>query len=93
MGPQPRQRLPGDAGDHPPVLGPGRVLDQSAERQRAGGRDRPGLLVRQVENRGAQRVALLRQEGEQAVTLIRDRPGEQGHITTLAQPPAHRRIQ
>jgi hypothetical protein len=48
------------------------VLDQAADRQRAGRRRPPGLLVGEAVGRVAQAVTLLVDVGEQQLSLVAD---------------------
>jgi hypothetical protein len=73
-----------DTRDHPSPFAPRAVLDQSAQRQRARSGSGTRLFVGQSEHRRPQRIALLRQEGQQRVSLVSDATGKQGHLPNLA---------
>jgi hypothetical protein len=81
--PESGQRLPGYAGDNPPALGAGCVLDQPAQAQGAGGRVAARLLISQPEYRRPQRRARHSQKGQQRVVLVGYRLGEIRHPPIL----------
>jgi len=77
------QRVSLDPGQ-PGPLAPGQVLDQAAQAERASGRRYARLLTGQAEAGVAHRLALMAEEGQQAVEFAGDRPGVHRHRIIMA---------